>query len=160
MKHPAVATFLLPLCFTACATTEHPDLSAAAEAEVRAAVKQWNDAAAKKNAAAFAGFYTEDAVLMLEDGPDVRGRANLAQALGGMMSDPAFALSFAADTVIASRSGDLAYETGHYALTTTKDGKPATERGQYVVVWRRQADGSWKVAVDAPVSDAATPPPQ
>ena len=157
MKQPPVATFLLSLSFAACAAPPQADHSVAAEAEVRAAVKQWNDAAAAKNATAFAGFYTEDAVLMLEDGPDVRGRANLGQALGGMMSDPAFALSFAADTVVASRSGDLAFETGHYALTSTKDGKPSTERGQYVVVWRRQPDGSWKVAVDAPVSDAVAP---
>jgi len=42
-------------------------------------------------------------------------------------------------------------------LTTTdlktKAKKPATQRGNYVVVWKKQADGQWKAAVDAPVSD-------
>jgi ketosteroid isomerase-like protein len=31
--------------------------------------------------------------------------------------------------------------------------KPATESGRYVVVWQKQADGAWKVVLDAPVSD-------
>ena len=155
MKHHPVAHLLLCLSLCACATSPQADHSAAAEAEVRSAVQQWSAAAAQKNVDLFASFYTEDGVLMLEDGPDLRGRAAIAQALKQMMSDPTFALTFAADTVVASRSGDLAYETGHYALTLSKPGgKPSTERGQYVVVWRRQADGSWKVAADAPVSNA------
>jgi ketosteroid isomerase-like protein len=36
---------------------------------------------------------------------------------------------------------------------TGPDGKPMSETGHYVVVWRKQADGTWKVAVDAPLSD-------
>ena len=34
--------------------------------------------------------------------------------------------------------------------------KPATDTGHYVVVWQKQANGAWKVVIDAPVSD---PPP-
>jgi ketosteroid isomerase-like protein len=41
---------------------------------------------------------------------------------------------------------------------TGPDKKPATERGHYVAVWRKQADGTWKVAVDAPSSDAPEAP--
>ena len=33
------------------------------------------------------------------------------------------------------------------------DGNPAPEQGAYVCVWEKQADGAWKVVVDAPVSD-------
>jgi ketosteroid isomerase-like protein len=62
-------------------------------------------------------------------------------------------LSFEADTVEVARSGDLAFETGAYSMTLTgPDKKPATEKGHYVVVWRKGADGAWKVGVDAPIS--------
>jgi ketosteroid isomerase-like protein len=27
-------------------------------------------------------------------------------------------------------------------------GKPITDRGKYVTVWKKQADGNWKVVVD------------
>jgi ketosteroid isomerase-like protein len=29
-----------------------------------------------------------------------------------------------------------------------KDGQPTTETGKYVTVWKKQKDGSWKVALD------------
>jgi ketosteroid isomerase-like protein len=38
---------------------------------------------------------------------------------------------------------------------TLSDAKkqPSTEKGNYVVVWQKQADGVWKVVRDVPVSD-------
>lgn len=141
-----------------------PDTRAADEAAIRALIKEWSAAALAKDAEKFVSFYAEDAVLMLEDAPDMRGMAALREGAGGMMQDPHFALSFEADNVVVARSGDLAYETGSYILTTSApEGGPVTENGYYVVVWRKQADGGWKVAVDVPVSDppeepaAATP---
>lgn len=137
--------------------TPPPDTRSADEAAIRAAVKEWSAAAQAKDAAKFTSFYTDDAVVMLEGAPDASGIAAIREAIAGMMQDPAFALSFEATSVVAARSGDLAYETGTYSMTMTgPDKKPAAQVGHYVVVWRKQADGSWKVAVDAPISD---PPP-
>jgi uncharacterized protein (TIGR02246 family) len=131
-----------------------PDTRAADEAAIRAAVKEWSAAAQAKNAAKFASFYAEDGVIMLAGAPDISGMAAIREGLAGMMQDPAFSLSFAAETVVVARSGDLAYETGSYAMSMTgPDGKPAPEQGHYIVVWRKQADGTWKVAADVPVSD-------
>ena len=46
-------------------------------------------------------------------------------------------------------SGDLAYSTGAYEMTAPDDnGKSSIDRGKYVAVWKKQADGNWKVAVD------------
>lgn len=133
---------------------QQPDTRAEEEATIRASVKEWSAAAQAKDAAKFVSFYAEDGVIMLEDGPDIHGMAAIREGIGGMMQDPNFALSFEADNVVVARSGDLAYETGHYTMTLTgPDTKPATEQGHYVVVWRKQADGAWRVAVDVPVSD-------
>ena len=148
------------LTFTACAersTPEQPDTRAADEAVIHAAVKAWSAAAEAKDAESFARVYAEDAVLMLEDAPDMRGMAAIREGIEGMMQDPNFDLSFEADNVVVARSGDLAYETGTYTLTMSDpEEKPATEKGHYVVVWHKQANGGWKVVLDAPVSD----PPQ
>ena len=55
--------------------------------------------------------------------------------------------------------GDYAIETGNYELTATpKGGKPVTEKGKYITVWKKQADGSWKIYRDIANSDS--PPPK
>jgi len=136
------------------APTPPPDTRAADEAAIRAAVKEWSASAQAKDADKFTSVYAEDAVVMMEDAPDVSGKAAIGEAMTGMMQDPNFALSFEASKVVVARSGDLAYETGTYTMTMSDaKRKPATDRGQYVVVWQKQADGAWKVVIDAPVSD-------
>jgi ketosteroid isomerase-like protein len=70
------------------------------------------------------------------------------------MQDPNFSLTFEPDEVVVAGSGDLAYETGTYAITLSDTKKkPSTEKGHYVVVWQKQADGAWKAVRDVPVSD-------
>jgi uncharacterized protein (TIGR02246 family) len=160
MKMPIRSMTLLgALALAACAAeapqpVEPPDTRAADEAAIQTAVEEWSTAAEAKDAETFASFYADDGVLLLEGAPDARGIAALREGIAGMMQDPNFALSFAADDVVVARSGDLAYETGTYTLTMSgPDGEPATQKGHYVDVWKKNAQGEWKVAVDAPVSD-------
>ncbi|PYQ21943.1 MAG: hypothetical protein DMF81_13800, partial [Acidobacteria bacterium] len=54
-------------------------------------------------------------------------------------------------------SGDLAYTRGEFeSKGTDREGKPSTRTGRYLTVWRKQVDGSWRVAVDT--SDPGPPP--
>jgi uncharacterized protein (TIGR02246 family) len=134
--------------------TPAPDTRAADEAAIHALVKDWSAAAQAKDVEKFLSVYADDAAVMMEAAPDVSGKAAIREAIGGMMGDPNFALSFAADKVVVARAGDLAYETGSYTMTMSDPKKkPATQAGHYVVVWQKQADGSWKVVIDAPISD-------
>jgi len=149
--------YLVAAVAVAACAGQPADNRAADEAAIRTAVREWSAAAAAKDAATFASFYAEDGVIMLANAPDIAGMAAIREGLAGMMADPNFALSFSPDTVIVARSGDLAYETGSYTMAMSgPDGAAASERGHYVVVWRKQDGGAWKVAIDVPVSD----PPQ
>jgi uncharacterized protein (TIGR02246 family) len=133
-----------------------PDTRAADEAAIRVAIGEWGAAARAKDAAAFTSFYADDAALLLEASPDFTGRAAIGATIGGMMQDPNFALSFETSSIVVARSGDIAYERGSYELTLSDaNQQPAAQKGNYVVVWRKQADGAWKVAVDSPTSDPA-----
>jgi uncharacterized protein (TIGR02246 family) len=135
--------------------TPAPDTRPQDEAAIRAAIKEWAAAAAARNPEKFTSFYAEDATVLLPGTADPAGKTAIGEAITGMMKDANFALSFEADKVVVSRSGDIAYETGTYSMTVTDPKKKAsTERGHYVVVWQKQSDSSWKVVVDAPVSDA------
>ena len=140
---------------------EPPDTRAADEAAIRAAVVEWSAAAQAKDPVKFAAFYAEDATVMLAGTSDLSGINQIREGLTGMMKDPNFSLSFSPDKVVVARAGDFAYETGTYTMSMSDPKKkPVVEQGRYVTVWRKQPDGSWKVVVDAPVSDPAQPPAQ
>jgi ketosteroid isomerase-like protein len=52
-----------------------------------------------------------------------------------------------------SRAGDLGYTTGPWQFKPDiKDAKPAAF-GNFMTVWRKQADGSWKFALDLGISN-------
>jgi uncharacterized protein (TIGR02246 family) len=146
--------FLAAAVAIAACAQQPADTRAADEATLRALIKDWSASAQAKDPAKFASFYAEDAIVMLAGAPDFKGISAIREGITGMMQDPAFALSFEADNVVVARAGDLAYETGTYSLTMPgPDKKPVTEKGHYVVVWRKGTDGAWKAVIDAPISD-------
>jgi ketosteroid isomerase-like protein len=108
------------------------------------------------DSAALASLYDADAAVMPE-GMNAARHDRIQSTFGGMLSQ--FAVSnFSLHTQNLVASGDLAVETGRYAWTLTpKKGKAMTDSGKYVVAWRKQADGSWKLYRDIFNDDA--PPP-
>lgn len=54
-----------------------------------------------------------------------------------------------------SRAGDLGYSTGPYQLTDSRENNKVVGTGNYFSVWKRQADGSWRVAVDYGIESPA-----
>lgn len=133
------------------ASTASPSNSAADEAAIRTLDSAWTKAATDKNVDAFTTYYAADGVLMAPGEAMAKGRDAIHAAVAGMFGLPGFSLAFAPDQVTAK--GDLAYEIGSYKLAMNdKAGKAQASTGKYVVVWARQADGSWKVAIDAPTT--------
>lgn len=159
-----VMIVLLAALATSCAQqtqpAETPDTRAQDEMNIRDTSKAWADAAKAKDPDKFVSYYTDDALLIFEDAPDFSGKAAIREAVAPMMQDPAFALSFETKTVEVARSGELAYELAAYSITTTdpKTKKPVMEKGQGLVIWKKQADGSWKAHIDSPVSDPPETP--
>ena len=150
----AIALAIAGCAAEAPAPVEPPDNRAADEAAIRAAIEEWSASAKAKDAEKFASFYTEDGVLMLEKMANLEGIPAIRDAHAMMMQDPHFDLSFVADTVVAARSGEMAYDIGTYSLTMSDpEGQPATQTGGYLVVWTKDSSGAWKVRADVPVSD-------
>jgi ketosteroid isomerase-like protein len=67
---------------------------------------------------------------------------------------PSATLSWKPSFAAAAAAGDLGYTWGRYEYRDkAADGRPIVETGTYVTVWRRQADGSWKVVLDGGTAD-------
>jgi len=127
---------------------EPPDTRAADEAAIRAASGAWMQAAGEKDADKTMSFVAADAQALYAGKPLV-GADAIRQAWADNFEDPNYAVTWETTMVKVARSGDLAYELGTYEETTSDARKrPQTSKGQYVAIWEKQADGTWKATVD------------
>ena len=119
----------------------------------------WVKDIATKDADKFASYYSDDASVLLSNAPILTGKDNIKAALKPMLADPNFALSFQPTRAEASKGGDFVYTVGNYSMTMSnpKDKKPFTDKGKYMTVYKKQADGSWKAVADMTNSDLPLP---
>ena len=135
-----------------------PDTRAEDEAAIRQADLAWSKVAEAKQVDAHNEYFLEDAVVLAPNEPMVTGKEAIREMVGGMFAMPGFGIKWQPTKVEAARSGDLGYSVGTYELSMNDPkGKPMMDRGKYATVWKKQADGSWKVAVDMFNSDLPMP---
>ncbi len=109
------------------------------------------------DAAAWTALFAEDGVQMPPNAPANVGRDRIGAWSGGMLA--AFRATFAL-TVAEIRAVDgWAFERGAYAigLTPAAGGPAMRDDGKYVTIYRKDADGAWRISHDIWNSDA--PPP-
>jgi uncharacterized protein (TIGR02246 family) len=158
---------MLPLVIvaacTAQETNEGSSQAAADPAAVRQAIESVNAQFASglkaADAATLVGYYDPEGMVLPPNAPGARGTAAIQEGLSGMLAAMTIT-DFTLTTQDVHVAGNLAVETGAFTMTSQpKDGSaPATtDTGKYVVVWRQQADGSWKLFRDIFNSD--NPPP-
>jgi ketosteroid isomerase-like protein len=101
-------------------------------------------------------FYADDAVVFAPNAPAASTKDAIRAAWKEMLTAPGAALSWEPNKVEVAKSGDLAYITGTYDDTINDaGGKPTKDTGNYVAIFKKQADGNWKIVVDTWNSDLA-----
>jgi ketosteroid isomerase-like protein len=101
-----------------------------------------NRVAAKKTVDAYLLSLAEDVRLFREDAFPAIDR----KAASAMLTSKPGVLSWRPSKAEASTSGDLGYTYGAYEFKAS-DGK-ASESGNYLRIWKRQGEGTWKVVLD------------
>lgn len=164
--HSMAALVLGILSFTAavgCTSAQPPampDTRAADEAMIRKTDADWVTAAQTKKVDAWMAFYSDDAVALPPNDKVANTKEAIHKAVGDMLGLPGLSLHWKPTGVEVARSGDIAYLYGAYELTMNDaKGKPVTDHGKMLEVWKKQADGNWKCAVDTWNSDTPAPPP-
>lgn len=127
-----------------------------ARQEIEATNARSIEAWGRGDAASVAALYTEDATVLPPNSQIVRGRKEVERFWKQMMQRGVRVVELR--TLDVTQSGDFAYEVGAYALQIRpKRGRATTDKGKYVVVWKRQHDGSWQLAVDIWNTDSPLP---
>ena len=131
-----------------------PGIAKDDDAKIKAAVedgyRQWVAAANKKDAAALANLYDEEAVLLPPHEEPTIGKAAIGEWYKKFVADPhmgPFTEKF--DSNSFHVVGDIAIDTSDFdGDAAMSDGKTVHFHGKNMVLWRKQRDGSWKIFRD------------
>ncbi len=145
------------LCLAAGCSRGPTPLSEADKATIRANDEKFAQAVVAKNWPALAAMYSTDAAFMPPNESVVQGRAAIQSWLSAFPPVTAFSLT----PQQVDGQGDLAYARGTYMMTVTPPGAPAPveDHGKYIVIERKQPDGSWLITDDIFNSDVPLPAP-
>ena len=115
---------------------------------------EWAKTVGSRDVDKMIAYYSDDAIVMLPNIPTLTGKEAIRNLWRSMLDSPTFTGGWKATKVEVARSGDLAYISGDYEFTEQDEGgKPITDKGKYVAVWRKQSDGSWRCVADMFNSD-------
>ncbi len=108
-------------------------------------------------------FYTEDAIALPPNAPAVKGHEAII-AFVQKLFPPVF--DYKQDLLEIEEFGDLAYDLESWSMSITPpEGQAVTDTGKLIWIWRKQANGSWKVwremwSSDLPAPGTAATPTQ
>ncbi len=114
---------------------------------------QWIEAWEKGDPEMVAALFTDDAVMLSQGGKVFKSRQQILERQKVAMQSVTRPIKVSVVTVKIWMDGDTAYETGKYKYEYTENGKPTTEEGRYVTMWKRQHDSSWKLTMDMAVPE-------
>lgn len=147
MRKLAFLIFLFPLVELAACAPGEIDV-AAEEAAVRRADRAIVAAGNAHDIEGLLDVFADDARMLPPNAPPVVGKDAIRELAGALVS-PDFQVKHDLDEVVVSRGGDLAYVSYSYELTFTgPEGAPVTETGKDISIYRKNAGGSWKLAID------------
>ena len=142
MKYFIVAIVFL----TANANAQQTDV------DVRAAISAQNEkyeqGFLERDIEKIVSVHTEDVIVYAPNRPVYRGHMGVRQMVG---EDFAATDTYTLDLITKELEvyGDTAIDTGEYiANLTLKDGATIIDMGNYIVIWKRQADGTWLYSKD------------
>jgi uncharacterized protein (TIGR02246 family) len=135
-----------------------PDTRAGDERAIRETDMAMSKAGGAKDLEHVLAFYADEASMFPPNAAIATGKEAIRAVWSQLLANPGFAVSWQPTKVEASRGGDLGYSSDTYEVTLhDPTGKPVTDRGKYVAVWKKQADGSWKAVADIFNSDLPAP---
>jgi ketosteroid isomerase-like protein len=156
----AVLLTVLATVFAAAAPAATADAKTGADAaalrqELMDADRAFARSTADKGSEGWIAWFAEDGMIVTAEGPLAKGRKAVHDLTAPFLNDPGVTFTWEPEQAEASAGGDMGWTVGSYRVQATgADGQPMERTGRYVTVWQRQADGSWKVALDADVSAA------
>jgi ketosteroid isomerase-like protein len=108
-----------------------------------------------RGGAGFADWFAEDGVLLGNGAAPAVGRVAIAKSANWLPE--AYQLTWTPTDAVMGPSGDIGWTWSHYeGHSKDANGNPVTVTGRFITIWRKQADGNWKVVLDAGANEPVT----
>jgi ketosteroid isomerase-like protein len=143
MNHVAIGVLFSAFLATACDSAGTRDPAADRQA-IATATAQFGAAENAGSVDQFRSYFTDDLVLMGPNEPPVTGGDSVAALMREFHAKFAVQVEYNSQEIVVS--GDWAFDRGteRYTLTPKAGGAPIQKSGNYLYMYQRQADGSWK----------------
>ena len=103
----------------------------------------------------FAAWFADDGVALGNGAAPLIGKVAIAKSSTWSPKD--YQLTWSPTDAMMGPSGDMGYTWGHFeGRSKDANGNPVLTSGRYITMWRKQADGSWKVVLDAGANEPPT----
>jgi uncharacterized protein (TIGR02246 family) len=154
-SHSRSSSLVIVSSFLVCACAAQQSSSSSAtprgagrvRAQIEQATARFTETFNRGDDAALAAMYDTGAVVLAPNAPPMRGRQNIEAFWTGARQQGFRTLNLVVNTVEVI--GDHAIEMGSYTIVIQPQGQAeTTDRGKYMVLWKRQSDGSWKLYRD------------
>jgi uncharacterized protein (TIGR02246 family) len=146
--------------FLACAPApDKPDMvdPAAERNAVLGADRAFAKATAERRLEGWLEFFAEDGAMFPAGSAIAKGEEQIRTLMGPVFEEESYSLTWEPDGSEVSLGGDLGYTHGTYRSEVTEpEGTKSVSTGKYVTIWRKQADGQWRVVVDIGNQDPPT----
>lgn len=104
-------------------------------------------AVAARGVDAWVAAFASDGIQIDESGV-TQGSAAIRRLMTTALADTHVLLDWQPVSASVAASGDLGYTIGRWQVRVRNAPDSVLSHGNYVTIWRKQADGSWKAAVD------------
>ena len=119
-----------------------------ARAEIDSLGRKWEEAANTAQVERLVEIYAPDAVILPPGGPVIEGSETIRELF--RQEFERFDTKLAFTTQEIEVAGDMAYRRGRYVWRGTPrlSGQTVETTNKFLEIWKRQPDGSWRIAVD------------
>ena len=102
----------------------------------------------------YLSLFTEDAVVMATELPAINGKEELRPLIEGLFGMFDLELPYTVDKVEVPGDWAFARSSFQYSMTLKEGGETTTRAGKELDIFKRQADGSWKIYMECWSYDA------
>ncbi len=164
VSSPVVSLAVLAAAVAACAPQQaappKPDENAIRTA-ITAQLAKIGPIMLAKDTAGFANLFTPDGTWIAQDASTSRGRANLASAAGKFLASvqAITAPEITIDRLIVVNDSEaVTFSHGVYSITM-KGKRPESHLNPFADLWKKEADGVWRIAYEINADGPAPAPP-